>query len=618
MQYIKNFFKIRINLGYTASFLLILFGAAALGFAVFVIQPGVGVGTALRCIADSRLLLLLLNGLPGLLFMLLLFFATNNLILSGAVVYFVVVTLSLINRSKIILREDPLRPWDLLLGNEFMAVFRGYTWDIYGAFVIFGIGIITVTTVAMILIRAAKMHYAVRIGGVVATLIVIFFANRTIYSNHQIHRSIEIHGNIWHQVNQYASRGFLYSFIFDFNTNQIARPENYSIARIRELEAEHTQPVRNIGVKPHIVMILSEAFTELPNSPFIDFDGFEGNPIAFYNELKQESIYGYIIVPGFGGGTADTEFDVLLGINTRNFRGVPFTNLLITRPMDSIASVFRDLGYYNLAIHPGFGWFYNRNNALPYIGFHRFVDMAEFDYTRAKGSYISDEAMFERVIEDLDSHIRSDRPDPLFLLGITIQNHGPYVDKYPADTNFNPHLPMSETDINAVSNYFYGLRDADRELRNLVEFMQSSDEPIVLVYFGDHFPLLSIDACDALLPYDESAPAGLNEFRRFRIPFIIWQNDAAKALDTLTPTEPNGGTISSFYLGAYLLELLGFNMHPYFNYLNSLRREIPVVLESRFFDASYNIFLNDEAEEGVLNTLNDLYMWKYYRLFDGR
>ena len=339
MQYIKNFFKIRIKLGYTASFLLIFFGAAALGFAVFVIQPGVGVGTALRYIIDSRFLLLLLNGLPGLLFMLLLFFATNNLILSGSVVYFVVVTLSLINRSKIIMREDPLRPWDLLLGNEFMAVFRGYTWDIYGVFVIFSIGIITVTAVAMILIRAAKMHYAVRIGGAVATLIVIFFVNRTIYSNHQIYRSIEIHGNIWHQVNQYASRGFLYSFMFDFNTNQIARPENYSIARIRELEAKHTQPVQNIGVKPHIIMILSEAFTELPNSPFIDFDGFEGNPIAFYNELKQKSIYGYIIVPGFGGGTADTEFDVLTGINTRNFRGVPYLYRLVNRDILALPSI---------------------------------------------------------------------------------------------------------------------------------------------------------------------------------------------------------------------------------------------------------------------------------------
>ena len=618
MQYIKNFFKLRIKVENSASFLLIFFGAIVLGFAVFVIQPGVGIGTAARYIIDSRFLLLLLNGLPGLLFMLLLFFATNNLILSGSLVYFVVVTLSLINRSKIIMREDPLRPWDLLLGNEFMAVFRGYTWDIYGAFVVFSIAIIIVTSIAMMMIRAVKMHYAVRIGGMIATLIAIFFANQTLYTNHQIHRGIEIHGNIWHQVNQYASRGFLYSFIFDFNTNQITRPENYSIARIRELEEKHTHPQQSIDVKPHIVMILSEAFTDLPNSPFIDFDSFKGNPIEFFNELKQESIYGYIIVPGFGGGTADTEFDVLLGINTRNFRGVPFANLLITRPMDSIASIFRDIGYYNLAIHPGFGWFYNRNNALPYIGFHRFVDMAEFDYTRSKGNYISDEAMFERVIEDIDNHIRSGRPDPLFLFGITIQNHGPYVDKYLADTNFNPHLPMSEIDINAVSNYFYGLRDADRELRNLVEFMQASHEPIILVYFGDHFPLLSIDACDAMIPYDETAPAGLNEFRRFRIPFIIWQNDAAKALNVLTPTEPNGGTMSSFYLGAYLLELLGFNMHPYFNYLNSLRREFPVILESRFFDINYNIFLIDEAEGDTLSTLNDLYMWKYYRLFDGR
>jgi len=604
----------RIKLGYKASFLLILFGAITLGFAVFVIQPGVGVGTAIRYIISSRFLLLFLNGLPGFLLMLLLFFATNNIIISGSLIYFVVITLSLINRSKIIMREDPLRPWDLLLGNEFLAVFRGYTWDIYGSFVIFGIAIISVTTLAMIIIRAKKMHTYVRIGGAAATLIVIFLANRTIYSNHQIHRNIEIHGNIWHQVNQYASRGFLYSFIFDFNTSQINRPENYDIAKIRELQQRYAQPPNDIDVKPHIVMILSEAFTDLPNSRYIDFDNFGGNPIAFFNELREESIYGHIIVPGFGGGTADTEFDILLGINTRNFRGVPFSNLLVTRPMDSIAAALRGLGYYNLAIHPGFGWFYNRNNVLPFIGFDRFVDISEFDYTRAKGSYISDEAAFERIIEDLDRHIRSDNDSPIFLFCITIQNHGPYVDKYPADTNFNPHVPMSDIDINAVSNYFYGTRDADTELRNLVEFMQESNEPFVLVYFGDHFPLLTIDALDALLPYDSNLTDGLNEFRRFRIPFIIWQNDAARELNVLTPIEQNGKTISSFYLGAYLLELLGYNRHPYFNFLNRIRREFPIIVENRFFDADYNVHLTAEADGDVLDML---YMWKYYRLFDG-
>lgn len=615
MQHIKKIFKLRFNVGLYFSFLAIFLGSALLGFMVFIIQPGVGPLTALRYIVDSRFLLLLLNGLPGLLVMLLLFFATNNLIISGAVVYFIIILLSLLNRSKIIMREDPFRPWDLLLGNEFMAVFRGYTWDIYGVFVIFAAGFAVVTSITAVIIRAKKMHMYLRIGGALAALIAIFWANGTIYSNHTIYRSIQIHGNIWHQVNQYASRGFLYSFIFDFNTNQIDRPENYDIGLIREMQIRYENYTQSdMTVRPHIVMILSEAFTDLPNSPFIDFDGFGGNPIAFFNELHQQSVYGHIIVPGFGGGTADAEFDILLGINTRNFRGVPFSNLLVTRPMGSIAASLRDLGYYNVAIHPGFGWFYNRNNVLPDIGFHRFVDMSEFDYTRSKGSYISDEAAFERIIDELDLHISSDSDDPMFLFLITIQNHGPYVDKYPADTNFNNHVPMSDIDINAVSNYFYGLSDADNELQNLVNFMQNSDEPFVLVYFGDHFPLLSIDALDALLPYDENLPDGLNEFRRFRIPFLIWQNDAARDFDVLTPNQPNGKTISSFYLGAYLMELLGYDRQPYFNFLNRLRRQFPIIVENRFFDADYNVHLKADAEN---NDLDMLYMWMYYRLFDG-
>jgi phosphoglycerol transferase MdoB-like AlkP superfamily enzyme len=618
LQYIKNFFKLRINFGYTVSFLLILFGALALGFLVFIIQPGVGVFTAIRYIISSKFLLLFLNALPGLLLMLLIFFATNNIILSSSVVYFTVIVLSLINRNKIILREDPLRPWDLLLGNEVAAVFRGYRWDTYGSIVIFIIAVIILTAIAMIIVRAKKIHYAVRIGGALAVIIIAFFANQYIYKNHQINRSIAVHGNIYHQVNLYASKGFLYSFIFDYNTNQINKPENYDVAKIRELEARYSMETGEISdKKPNIIMILSEAFTELPNSPYIDFDGFEGNPIAFYNELKEESIHGYIIAPGFGGGTADTEFDILLGINTRNFRGVPYSNLLVTRPMDSVASVLKGIGYDNLVLHPGFSWFYNRNNVMPYIGFDKFIDMSEFDYTRSKGYYISEEATFDRIIEELDSHIKSEKTTPHFQFAITIQNHGPYVDKYLSETNFNNHSPMSETDINAVSNYFEGLKDADRELENLVEYMRASDEPIVLVYFGDHFPLLSSDACDALLPYDDNAADGINEFRRFRLPFIIWQNEAARKMNVLDDSEQNVDTISSFYLGAYLLELLGYdNRHPYFEHLNYLRGTYPVILENRHFDINNNI--HSSGEIGVDSALDELYMWKYYRLFDGR
>ena len=65
------------------------------------------------------------------------------------------------------------------------------------------------------------------------------------------------------------------------------------------------------------------------------------------------------------------------------------------------------------------------------------------------------------------------------------------------------------------------------------EYAEDSDEPIVLVYFGDHLPGFSngMEFFD-LLDYPIDANGSPEEqLAVYETPYLIWQNESAKALE---------------------------------------------------------------------------------------
>lgn len=158
--------------------------------------------------------------------------------------------------------------------------------------------------------------------------------------------------------------------------------------------------------KPNIIMVMSEAFSDISNSDFLSFDGFD-NPLEFYNDfiMRDDVVSGHIVVPNFGGGTSDTEFDVLTGCSTRNIESTQVSYNFVRTPIESMPRMLEKIGYDTLAIHPGYGWFYNRTNVYNNMGFDDFVYLEEdFDLkTQSKGGYISDEVTAQSIIENFEN-----------------------------------------------------------------------------------------------------------------------------------------------------------------------------------------------------------------------
>lgn len=227
----------------------------------------------------------------------------------------------------------------------------------------------------------------------------------------------------------------------------------------------------------------------------------------------------------------------------------------------------------------------------------------------------------DKIIETLDTHIK-ETDTPLFSFTVTIQNHGPYEKKYGTlEQNFSSDIELNETQTDLLTQYFQGIGDADEQIGRLKEYAEGSDEPIVLVYFGDHLPGFSngMEFFD-LLDYPIDANGSPEEqLAVYETPYLIWQNESAKALkNTKTAAEiglPEDGLISSQFLGSAVLELfLSDYESPLQHENNQLRRELPVCAKNIYVDA--NGTYKTEISEEQQKTLQRLINWQYYKLFD--
>ena len=101
--------------------------------------------------------------------------------------------------------------------------------------------------------------------------------------------------------------------------------------------------------------------------------------------------------------------------------------------------------------------------------------------------------------------------------------------------------------------YTEGVRDADAMLGRLTAYFAEREEPVVLVFYGDHLPYLGDNQKGyAELESEVSIPENEREdiLCSYKTPYVLWANDAAA--DTLNWNEamaaldlPEDGVLSA-------------------------------------------------------------------------
>ncbi|MDR3238690.1 MAG: LTA synthase family protein [Clostridiales bacterium] len=614
--------KFRLWLSLPASLAIVAVVSTLITFVMFILQPASG-GGIWDCLRESGGAVFWLNWTPVFLPTLFLYFASNNVTISCGLPAAIVVLLSVINRNMIYMRQEPFKPYDILLEAEFFGIAKSIDTKIFQQ-AIAGLAAFAVLFVLCLwFVKSKRMRLSLRLTGSLAALSLFCCINAALIGNVDLYQSFSVTGNEFNQLDNYQSKGFLYSFLYTFGTNRIAKPDTYEQDRAEILERLRTFTPASFdhAVKPNIVLILSEAYSDILLSPHLNFDGYP-DPMAHFQTIQEESIVGHLVVPNVGGATSNTEFDIFTGISTRHFRGSAYAYALITKPIQALPSLLADIGYDNLALHPGYKWFYNRHVVYPYLGFSRFLDIEDFDEEDIKGMYVTEAQTIQRVIAEYENQTRARPGVPFFEACVTIQNHGPYKNKYgEADEvprNFSSDIAFSADAENALTNYIEGMLDCDRELAVLADYLRGRPEPAVLVYYGDHLPSFTHDVYDALIPGQrDNSLWGVT--RLYQTPFIIWQNDAARSQTPIETVYRELGldaswTISSNYLGVCLLTLLGFSgLDPFVDYVGELAQHYPVMLERQSFNSVHQWEVTREQER---NSVNFYRSWAYYKIFN--
>ncbi|MDD5944188.1 MAG: LTA synthase family protein [Clostridia bacterium] len=610
--------------GIRASVLAIIIFSVITTALMFYISPG-SLATFFRMGLDKPLMLLL-NYIPVPLIMLLFYFITGNCVFSCGIPFMIFMAASFANRAKSKLRQDPLVPSDLSVITEVKSILGSYD-NIYKILLIAAlIVVILICVTAFVFFRRNRsLTIKKRLIGTVGCTACMFALFTTAYSSTELYDSFQVDGNIYFKVNQYISKGFLYSFLYDINNLKVSKPDNYSASEFKASDVSASAEDYEDISKPNIVMIMSEAFSDISNSDSISFEGF-GDPLEFYNSFieRDDVLSGHIVVPNFGGGTSDTEFDVLTACSTKYINSSQVSYNFVRDKMDCLPRLLENVGYDTLAIHPGYGWFYNRINVFQNMGFDDFLYLEEdFDpATQNKGGYISDAVTTESIIENFEKHT-SESDDPLFEFCVTIQNHGPYEEKYTdLKTNFSTDIELTDVEKAMYSGYFEGIDDADAQIEALVNYFENSDEPVVLVFFGDHLPGFS-NGMAYFSKFRQDINLNGNQeqlLKSYETPFFIWANEAAVKTTNISKNMrhidmPEDNIISSYYLGAAVMELLDMgDISSLISYVNEIRTKLPV--------ASGNLYvypdgtLTDTVDEENRQMLEKYKRWIYYKLFD--
>ena len=189
-------------------------------------------------LANGNNLILLLNYLPILMLMLILFFIFNNSILSVSISSSLFICMAIVNRLKVVMRQDPFQPIDLTLVSEVFSIFKKF--DLIYILIFLGI----IISVLLIIFLSFSFFRGKKINGFLRTFIVFILVSvnivllQYVYKDDTLYNSFVVNGNIYFNVNQYNSKGFVYSFVHDSTKQVVQKPSGYNANVYKEIESD--------------------------------------------------------------------------------------------------------------------------------------------------------------------------------------------------------------------------------------------------------------------------------------------------------------------------------------------------------------------------------------------
>ena len=271
-------------------------------------------------------------------------------------------------------RSLPIMPWDMLSFGTALSVVGDYklqldgrlTWLIIG-FMIFAVGAVFFCREKIDLKLGLRDKIIVRILFIVLCITMIMgYAN--VAQSDDFQDDVRYYPYLFTPKPLYKYNGFYFSFVSLLKYMDVDAPSGYDHQKLKQTAEgiADGQPNEKEDVKPNIIVIMNESFSDL--SIYGDI-GLDMSYTPNIDSLVENTVKGQAYVSVKGGNTPNSEWEFLTG-DTMAFLpsgSVPYQQYLRS-DTENLLSTLKTKGYKAYSIHPypASGW--DRDTVYPMLG----------------------------------------------------------------------------------------------------------------------------------------------------------------------------------------------------------------------------------------------------------
>ena len=430
---------------------------------------------------------------------------------------------------------------------------------------------------------------------------------------------------LWSAEGDAANNGPVINFLRLTHPKIMDKPEGYSPETMEELAKKYSSEANQInGTRANnltdnsVIMILSESFSDPTRVPGI---ALAEDPMPNIRALKETTTSGLMLSPGFGGGTANIEYQSLTGLDLALFD-------------DSMQSMYQELVPHqknpfawnqiwnaeygksgSVAFHSYYKNMYLRDANYKKFGFNKFYTLgsepAITHQDRTDNSpYVNDAASYQNIIDQLNKE-----EHPQFLQLVTMQNHMTY-DNWYFNNQFeqaNVTENLNDYERGQINTYAKGVSITDQATIDFLNQLNAMDKPITVIFYGDHLPS----------SYQTAAADKNNTLALHQTDYFIWSNQASASAGVKLDASNTAYTSPNYFM-EMAAEHMNAKVSPYLAFLTQTRTDIPALerlvigaggfdtdASTAYLDQNGNAIKRKALSKQAKNTLHDYKLIQY-------
>ena len=439
--------------------------------------------------------------------------------------------------------------------------------------------------------KAEKESWKTVLWGVAILALNLAFLYVCLFSPHAIKPDKTIG---WSWKDSAKRYGYLCYLLEDAGNalHPVTKPDGYDVNLLKDLETGKTA---DSGLHPDIILILNESFFDL--SVYTDIQTDADYLDAFYG--IKGAVFGYAVSPMIGGGTNNSEYELLTSNSMYLLNAdAPFNYLDMGKDGSNLVAWLNGLGYETCGMHCAKPANYCRDRAYPALGLdHVRLGADEFETFSSYG---------KRPWTDSDNYLDMMKlyeelgDGPRFVFQLTYQNHGGYEQNTPDYDTVHVLGDYGEL-TDDLNEYLTGIQMSAEAIGALTDRLAKSDRPTIVCMVGDHAPSFIQELTPkAGMTSDEM------EIVARSVPYMIWANFVPE-------TSCYTDYVSMVDIGPMVLKMAGLPLSTYYQTILQLHEDVPV-------RTSYGTYMDKQGKIEGLSDSSSAYsaiMQYYYLEYNG-